>query len=621
MDSAPSLRNEIEAGGAPVVLVTANDIGALEGLATIWDKVLLPPGYLIVPGWGLKDVYHGKRTVISYIATSPNKPADLQAYRKSVRIAAQLAIPVVAIAPQVQSYLPEELGRITTYRLSIPPLDLATITRTIRIVTGKPCAQPLRSDLAAGMSVEDLALYVRYDRSPDECLRLLQSAAETRQQNRASRDLALDELHGLDEAVAWARSTLTDLQLYREGRLAWQEIDHGVVLNGPTGTGKTLFAQVFASEAGLPIITGSLAKWQSADEGHLGHLLRAMRQDFAQARSNAPCVVFIDEVDAFASRDELTHSHRDYAVQVVNGFLELLDGIAGREGLIFIAASNNVARCEPAVLRAGRLNRIIQVSLPSPADLEKMFRVRLRADLSNVDLSGIATLAQGFAGADVERAVKDARRIARQSQRSMNLDDLIRAVGGEPAVRSEHELWRIAVHEAGHRVIMALHGSADRIKVAIHQNGTAAGRSLRDDLACLHTYSEWKEVLLEILAGRAAEEVLLGSPGVGSGGGPASDLALATRIAAALAGSFGLSGPHPLVHIALPDATEEILSQPYMRTAISTELESAYQGALDLIRQHRDATMQVARSLMVNGHVSGSEISRIIQSIRNNRLN
>jgi ATP-dependent Zn protease len=621
LDNGSNLRDEIEAGGSPVVLVTANDIGALEVLTTVWDKVLLPTGYSEVPGWGLKESHRGKRAVISYIATSPNKPADLQAYRKSVRIAAQLAIPVVAIAPQIQSYLPEELGRITTHSLTIPPLDSVTITRTIRIVTGKQCARLLCPDLAAGISVEDLLLYVRYDRSPDECLTLLKIAAEARLRSRAPRDLTLDELHGLDEAVAWARSTICDLQLYREGRLAWHEIDHGVVLNGPTGTGKTLFAQVFASEAGLPIVTGSLAKWQSADEGHLGHLLKAMRQDFAQARSRAPCIVFIDEVDAFASRDELTHRYRDYSVQVVNGFLELLDGISSREGLIFIAASNNVTRCDPAILRAGRLNRVIQVPLPSPTDLEKMFRVRLRGDLSTADLSGIATLAKGVTGADVEKAVKDARRIARQSQRSVTLDDLIRAVGGEPTIRSQHELWRIAVHEAGHGLVLALRGGADSISVAIHHNGPIAGSSIRGDLSGLHSHSEWKEVLIEILAGRAAEEVLLGSPGIGSGGGPASDLALATRIGAALVGSYGVSGPHPLVYIAPPDATNEILSQPYMRTAVSTELENAYHGALDLVRQHKDATIQIARNLTANGHVSGGEISRIIRLSRSNRLN
>src|ERR1700730_10304072 len=119
------------------------------------------------------------------------------------------------------------------------------------------------------------------------------------------------------------------------------------------------------------------------------------KRDFDAARAKAPCVVFTDEIDSFADRSKIRHAYADYVIEVVNGFIAQLDGAAGREGLIFLAASHDVSRCDSAILRSGRLNRVLRIGLPNAQDLERMFRVRLAGRLAGDDLEEICLLALG----------------------------------------------------------------------------------------------------------------------------------------------------------------------------------------------------------------------------------
>jgi ATP-dependent Zn protease len=614
IDNTPGLREQL-ASASPVVVLQVRDSGAFSRIAPIWAETLLPKDFTVLRGMSLAEPCHNERSAISFVKESELKPAQRSALLTQLQIAVQSTMPIVAIAPQVEKYFPVELAEIATHVLSFPPLDSQTIARTIRLVTGQR-SQLLPPDIVARLTFDDLALHIRHDRTAEECTALLIDAAQAREEARKPRELTLDELHGLDEATSWARSTLKDLESFREGRLPWHEVDHGVVLEGPPGTGKTLFAGVFAAEAGLPLLSCSLASWQGADEGHLGHLLRAMRSDFDHARSMAPCVMFIDEIDAFANRDTIQHKYADYVIEVVNGFLEQLDGIAGREGIIFIGASNNVSRCDPGILRAGRFNRIIRIGLPSPADLQKMFRVRLRGALATLDLTQVVELAQGFTGADVERAVKDARRRARQNGRSVSLDDLKLAVAGEIKEISDEVRWRTAVHEAGHALAMTLLSGPNTVRAVIRQRGIQKGSTLRqaDELK---DRRDLMRLLVELLAGRAAEEIVFGYPGPGCGGASESDLAQATRIAAAMIGSLGLGGPHPLVYLGSLDETREILMQPYLRTAVQADLEAMYRIALDMIRSRKLALMAIARELAQHGQIEGQAIEDILRKKAN----
>jgi cell division protease FtsH len=275
-----------------------------------------------------------------------------------------------------------------------------------------------------------------------------------------------------------------------------------------------------------------------------------MRVDFETARAKAPAILFLDEVDSFPNRQGVTHAHRDYVVEVVNGLLEQLDGLSGREGLIFLAATNDVSRCDPALIRAGRLNRIIEVKRPGIDDVQKMFRVRLARDLEGVDLRPVSELTLGGTGADVERIVKDARRAARHAGRKLEIDDLRNAVVQQDD-RPESLRRRAAVHEAGHILADVIHYGPDDVYAKLALSKGHGGVAFRTKAPPLNGVFEDYVTRLEVLlAGRTAEEVLLGSASHGAGGAAGSDLDQATTVAAAIVASFGLTGPHPLLYLA-----------------------------------------------------------------------
>ncbi len=612
VDDTPGLAEQI-ASASPIVVLQVRDKGAFSRLLGFWAEVLLPKDFAVIRGMTLAEAGHQDKAAVSFVKDTEPKPAQLSAILTQIQIAVQSSMPIIALAPQIEKSFPVELAEIATHILSLPPLDAQTVAWTIRMVTGQRGRQVLSPDVVARLTFDDLALHIRHDRAAEECIALLIDAAQAREEARKPRELTLAELHGMDEAVAWAQSTLRDIESFREGRLPWHEVDHGIVLEGPPGTGKTLFAGVFAAEADLPLLHCTLARWQGADEGHLGHLIRAMRKDFERARSIAPCVMFIDELDAFANRDEIQHKHKDYVVEVVNSFLEQLDGIAGREGIIFIAASNNLSRCDPAILRAGRLNRVIRIGLPSEDARERMFRVRLRNTLVDKDLSEIARLAEGFSGADVERAVKDAKRSARHAGRAITIEDLRHAVSGPVADVPATTRWHTAVHEAGHAIAMTLLSGPNTVRAFIRRKGLQNGQAGRK-LGFIETRSDLERLLIELLAGRAAEEVIIGTPGPGAGGSSDSDLATATRIAAAMIGSLGLGGPHPLVYLTSAEDTQTILAKPDLRAAIQVELEAMYTIALDLLRRRKPAVLAVAHMLDEAGEIDGQAVHGLLRA-------
>jgi cell division protease FtsH len=405
-----------------------------------------------------------------------------------------------------------------------------------------------------------------------------------------------------------------DLDAWRRGEIGWDAIDAGVVLDGPAGTGKTTFAKVAADAMGLPLITATLAKWQASGEAHLGHLLRAMRKDFDEARSKPDgAVLFVDELDSFPNRAALTHSHKDYVIEVVNGFIEQLDGLQGRQKIIYIAATNDVRRCDPAIVRAGRLNRIISVRLPGPPDIEKMMRVRLRGDLKDEALEEMSLLAIGSTGADVERIIKDARRQARQEERPMSITDVRHAILGNKEELSTEELERAAIHEAGHIVVAVIQGGPVDIHAVVAGARRSAGFVVsKNREPTAGTLDEYRLVLQGLLAGRAAEEIELGAAGSGAGGSEDSDLAQATRIAAALVGSFGHTGPHPLIFLAERHRTDLIMNHAYLRSAAHQELAAALEEAKRVLTRHRGALKEVAARLRARGRIDGHEVEQVL---------
>ncbi|WP_404526008.1 AAA family ATPase [Bradyrhizobium diazoefficiens] len=387
-----------------------------------------------------------------------------------------------------------------------------------------------------------------------------------------------------------------------------------MALNGPAGCGKTTFAAVFCREAGLHMMSASLAKWQGSGEGNLGHLLRSMRQDFEDARANVPSCVFIDEIDSIADRASISHAWRDYVVEVVNAVLAEIDGIKGREGVLVIGAINAISRCEPALLRSGRLEKIVNIGLPDSAELERMFRVRLRGDLQQEDLTAIVELAIGMVGADVERVVKDARRAARNDGgRPLALRDL----RGALVTNDDRPLelrWRNCVHEAGHLVADVIHFGPDNVFANTARVGSRGGRLVRTTApACAGTLEVYRRRLQVILAGRAAEELLLGAGSHGAGGARESDLDHATSLAAAMVGSLGVIGADYITYFGPRDDTRTLLSFAEVREGVARELADAVAAARSLLEANRAVVEVVAQRLMDRGRVAGAEVSEVLR--------
>jgi cell division protease FtsH len=601
---------------SPVVVVDVPDRDLFSRVAHQWKNVLslekLELADLAKLSDGAKREDHDLLHFVTSetLAEKHRDAADSRAFS-----AIQLALPVLAITPASAAHLSKVLLDGATHRLLLPPIDAALVLRVIRIVTGKTCKSTIPENLIRHIGVHELLLAIRFDRTPAECVGNIKQLAEAKIAKLGSRDISLDELHGLDEAVAWAKSTIVDIQAWKNGEIAWDAIDAGVILDGPPGVGKTLFCKLFSVSCGLPMIAATLAKWQGSGEGHLGHLLRAMRKDFDEARAKAPAIMFIDELDSFPNRSGLTHSYKDYVIEVVNAFIEQVDGLQGRQGLIFIGATNDVRRCDPAIVRAGRLNRIIKIGLPEPVDIEKMMRVRLRGDLADESLEELSLLAIGSSGADVERIIKDGRRFARQEERTLSLKDLRRAVLGSDDELSPELLARTAVHEAGHIILAVIHnGPADIHAVVSGSRNKAGFVASRKAGLKAGTLEEYRRTLQVMLAGRAAEEIEFGAPGEGSAGSQASDLAQASRVAAAMIGSLGHAGPHPLLFLAESFETNAILDLSYMRVAAHQELSAAFEEAKRILGQHRGALKEVSAILRTRGRIDGAEVAEIIKA-------
>ncbi|WP_184521758.1 AAA family ATPase [Muricoccus pecuniae] len=441
-------------------------------------------------------------------------------------------------------------------------------------------------------------------------------AVATAAQATASPGPGLDGLHGMDKAVAWGRALARDLRAYREGKLAWSAVDRGCVLSGPPGVGKTTFVKRLAAECGVPLIATSYGDWQSHGGGYLGDVIKALREAFRRARAQTPCILFIDELDSVQARGRGAR-HDDWWTAVINALLAELDGAVGREGVLAIGASNHVERIDPAIRRSGRLDREIAIQLPDTDALSRILRAYLGTSLDGVDLGPVAIRALGGSGADCERWVRGARRRARHEGREVSLGDLLAEIGGGegselPAAYRE----RVAIHEAGHVVAYAVLGIARVLSANLHAEGGLAGSvQIAQAEPTAIVPDEIRARLVACLAGRAAEEVLLGSVSGGSGGSEGSDLAEATHLAALAEFSLGLgTGLVWYGAVSRAEVGGVLLRRPDLAGQVEARVHEAYRGALDLLHEHRLAVTQVASALVTQGALDGEQLRKIVEA-------
>lgn len=514
---------------------------------------------------------------------------------------------VIGIAADPERFLPPGLVRLCTDRIVVPPLDGAAVASVIEAITGRHPGDV--ADTLAGLAtLETLNLAVRADLGAERSLARLGELVDYKDK-AAEFSPTLSELHGLGAAREWGLALIRDLKDYVAGHLPWTAVDRGALLTGLPGTGKTTFARALAKQAGVHFIATSYSAWQAHKDGHLGSVTQAMRNVFAEARQNAPAILFIDEIDTLPARGS-GRWNDDWWTAITTALLEQLDGFEPREGVVVIGACNNPDRLDPALIRAGRLDRSIEIPLPDVPALIGIFRMHLGQELAAVDLREVALAARGHTGADVERWVREARRKARSEGTPLAHKHLIEAVrGGAPELPVEMR-HRFAYHEAGHAVVVQALGLAQPKALSLGEGGGVAENDMFHRRP--QTRAHVEHFLLVLLAGRASEELVFGEPTAGAGGSDQSDLARATGIALQIEASFGL-GALGLLYIGEEPEKRDLLHSPELRAAVARRLERAHAAALDLLRKNRPALDALAEALFAKSYLDRPEIAAIFE--------
>ncbi len=519
--------------------------------------------------------------------------------------AVQKRCAIVVVTSDPDRRLPFGLLRLADRRISIAPFDVEALAAIIEAVTGRRPGMGC-AGLSSKVTLSDLKLSVRADLGADasyaRLVRLVSAGTQP-----LSDGPRLADLSGLGAARDWGLRLAADLKAYAAGDLNWDAVDRGCLLTGAPGTGKTSFARALAREAGVHFTATSYSQWQAHREGHLGHVTQAIRNAFAEAQRNAPSVLFIDEIDTIPARGSGKWND-DWWTAITNTLLECLDGYEKREGIVVIAACNDPARLDPALIRSGRLDRRIAIPLPDVPALVGIFRTHLGQDLKGADLRATAVAARGKTGADVERFVREARSRARRAGVTLRLGHLIGAVrGGEPELSIDFRR-RLATHEAGHAVAMLAFGEREPVALSIGGDGGLAQSEVTE--LRVYTREHLDNHIVMLLAGRAAEETMFGECTAGAGGSERSDLGLATALAIDLETILGL-GRSGLVRLPTDSARDLILRRD-LHDAVQATLDAAYARARDLLTANRPTLEALAEALFDVGYLDRAEINAVV---------
>jgi ATP-dependent Zn protease len=429
---------------------------------------------------------------------------------------------------------------------------------------------------------------------------------------KTNRNPRLEKLFGLGKAKVWGLALARDISDFKDGIISWSDVDRGCVLGGLPGTGKTTFAKALAASCNVPLVATSYSVWQRYRDGHLGNVLTALHDDFVRAIECAPSILFIDEIDMIASRETVSLRNRDWWDAVVGALLQELDGIAGREGVVVIAACNRPDRLDPALVRAGRLDTKITIELPSINELAGIIRFHLGKDLAGEDLRPVAISACGMTGADIEKLVREAHRRARGDKRNLELADLFETLDADTAGIPLDCLKRVALHEAGHAAAAILLGVSNDVTTSLFRRGhLMAETSFRPRVEAI-TRKVVESKILVALAGRAAEYVILGDVTAGAGGDETSDLAIATDLAVRAVGCWGLSRSGTIAYSNETEFEKLKMLRPDLAAEADEMLNAADSDAKSLIAAYRDEVRAIAAALIERRALAHDEIIKLL---------
>ena len=440
------------------------------------------------------------------------------------------------------------------------------------------------------------------------------------------------DVAGADEAKQELREVVEFLKAPQKYNQLGAKIPKGVLLYGPPGTGKTLLAKAVAGEAGVPFFSISGSDFV---EMFVGVGASRVRDLFDQAKKNAPCIVFIDEIDAVGrQRGAGLGGGHDEREQTLNQLLVEMDGFTGKDNVIVIAATNRRDILDPALLRPGRFDRQIVVGYPDVKGREAILRVhtKKRPLAPDVDLATIAKSTVGFTGADLENLVNEASLLAaRQNKRAITMQEIqeatIKVIAGPEKKShkvSEKEKRLTAYHEAGHAVCTYYCDHQDKVhQVSIIPRGMAGGytMSLPEQDKSFVSKTEMEENIVTLLGGRVAEQLVLDDISTGA----SNDLERATATARKMVTRYGFSKKlGPVVYG--NDQNEVFLgkdlgsSRDYSdRVAgeiddeVRNIVETAYQKATILLQAHMDQLHLLSKYLILHEKIERDDFEKLMQ--------
>ena len=445
---------------------------------------------------------------------------------------------------------------------------------------------------------------------------------------KSAEGIKFADVAGEDEA----KENLSEIVDYLHDPAKYKEIGasmpKGILLVGPPGTGKTMLAKAVAGEANVPFFSMSGSEFV---EMFVGMGASKVRDLFKQAKEKAPCIVFIDEIDAIGKKRDGQIGGNDEREQTLNQLLTEMDGFEGNNGVIILAATNRPESLDPALTRPGRFDRRVPVELPDRKGREEILKVHARkvkiAD--DVDFNKIARMASGASGAELAniineaalRAVRDGRRFATQADLEESIEVVIAGYQKKNAIMTDHEKRIVAYHEIGHALVAAKQtNSAPVQKITIvPRTSGALGYTMQVEEGNHYLMSkvEIENKIATFTGGRAAEEVAFGSVTTGA----SNDIEQATKLARAMITRYGMSDDFDMV--AMETVTNQYLggdtslacsaqTQAEIDRQVVELVKKQHERALEILRANRDKLDELAQFLYEKETITGEEFMAIL---------
>ena len=445
---------------------------------------------------------------------------------------------------------------------------------------------------------------------------------------KSAEGIRFDDVAGEDEA----KENLTEIVNYLHDPSKYQEIGasmpKGVLLVGPPGTGKTMLAKAVAGEANVPFFSMSGSEFV---EMFVGMGASKVRDLFKQAKEKAPCIVFIDEIDAIGKKRDGQIGGNDEREQTLNQLLTEMDGFEGNTGVIILAATNRPESLDPALTRPGRFDRRVPVELPDLKGREEILKVHAKKIkiAEDVDFNKVARMASGASGAELAnivneaalRAVRDGRRFATQADLEESIEVVIAGYQKKNAIMTDHEKKIVSYHEIGHALVAAMqtHSAPVQKITIVPRTSGALGYTMQVEEGnhYLMTKEEMENKIATLTGGRAAEEVAFGSVTTGA----SNDIEQATKLARAMITRYGMSDDFGMV--ALETVTNQYLggdaslacsadTQTKIDQQVVELVKREHDKAVDILTANREKLDRLAAFLYEKETITGEEFMHIL---------